>query len=145
MKTLLSTFGFFVAICQSSLAGGDSFPVEIVALKAKHNGEYLMEFIQHGAPYGYALKNGPQRVIVNLRFDESSFGKETALTSRRKYEEAIALLKQHAKKKEKTMFGVIAQGYLPIKGKKDEYQSNALAILKQSDGKLVVFSFAHKP
>ena len=133
------------SLCQCALAGGTSFQIEIVSLTPKENGEYKMEFVRPGALYGQSLEGGPKRVVVNLRYDESSFGKETTHTSRQKYEVAIALLKENAKKKEKTLFGTIARGYLPVKGKKDEYQSNALAVLKQSDGQMVVFSFASKP
>jgi hypothetical protein len=144
MKTLLIIIGSIVALCQSLLAGGDSFLIEIVSLTPKNNGEYKMEFVQHGAPYGKAFEGEPKRVIAHLRYEESIFGEGTAYTSRQKYEAAIAVLKDQAGNKEKGLFGVMAQGYLPIKGKKDEYQSNALAILKQADGKMVVFSYASK-
>ncbi len=104
-----------------------------------------MEFVQHGAPYVKTIEGEPKRVIAHLRYEESIFGEGTAYTSRQKYEEAISLLKDQAGKKEKSLFGVVAQGYLPINGTKDEFQSNALAVVKQADGKMVVYSFPNKP
>jgi len=139
MKNLLAIITFMLAFCHSAFAGGDSFPIEIMSLTPKDSGEYRMEFIQHGAPYGRNLEGGPQRIVVHLRYNETMFGAGTTYASRENYESAIVLLKRQAEAKEKILFGVMGQGYLPIKD--NEYQSNALAIIEQADGKKVVFSF----
>jgi hypothetical protein len=144
MKNLLTTIGIILAFCQSTFAGGDSFLIEIVSVTPKENGEYRMEFVQHTAPYGKALEGNPKRVVVNLRYNEGVFGAGTAYASQQKYEAAINFLKAQAEKKIKGLFGVMGEGYLPIDGKDNEYQSDALQITEQADGQKVVFSFARK-
>jgi hypothetical protein len=144
MKNILLIIAIVFAFCPLAYAGGDSFLIEIVSLTPKENGEYRMEFIQHGAPYGKKLEGDPKRVVLHLRYNKAMFGAGTAYASQENYDAAIAFLKDQAEKKGKALFGVMAQGYLPIKEKENEYQSNALQIAEQADGERVVFSYPRK-
>lgn len=133
-----------LTFCPGAFAGGDSFLIEIVSLTPKDNGEYRMELMQHGAPYGRKLEGGPKRIVVHLRYNKTMFGSGTTYASREYYESAIVFLRKQAETREKLLFGVMGQGYSPIKDADNEYQSNALAIVEQVDGEKVVFSYHRK-
>ena len=103
-----------------------------------------MEFIQHGAPYGRKLEGEPKRVVLHLQYNKAIFGTGTAYASQKNYDAAIAFLKDQAENIGKKLFGVMAQGYLPIEGMENEYQSNALQIAEQADGKRVILHITEK-
>jgi hypothetical protein len=144
MKNILVIIAIMFAFCPKIFAGGDSFLIEIVSLTPKENGEYRMEFVQVGTPYGKKLEDDQKHVVVHLRYNKAMFKPDSTYASQKKYDEAIAMLKSQAAKKGKSLFGIMAQGYLPIKGKANEYQSNALSIVEQADGKKVVYSYPKK-
>lgn len=144
MKFILSIIAILSISCPGLHAGGGSFPIQIVSLTPKEDGEYRLEFMQLEAPYSQKLAHGPKRIVVHLQYAKTLFPPDYPHVSQEKYQAAIAMLKAQATKKEKSRLGVMAQGYLPIKGKDNEYQSNALSIFEQSDGKQVVFSFPRK-
>ncbi|NJK91729.1 MAG: hypothetical protein HC904_07845 [Blastochloris sp.] len=141
MKSLF--LSFFFALVINAYAGGDSFLVEIVSLTLKANDEYRLEFIQHTAPYVRDVSGLPARIIVHLRYKDEIFEPNSPSSiSREQYNKAIAMLREQAAKGGKSLFGIMSLGFTPIKGKKGEFQSNALSILEQFNGEKVVYSFA---
>jgi hypothetical protein len=62
--------------------------------------------------------------------------------TKEKYLAAIESLKAQAAKGGKFPFGIMSDGFEPLKGRRGEFQSNALCILKEFTGREVVYSFA---
>lgn len=145
MRVFVIVLALSIVTAVRALAGGDSFEAEIVSLIPKAQDEYRLELIQHTAPYTGDSQGLPRRIIIHLRFNPQTFTPDPpAYASREKYLEAIASLKTQATKGGRFRFGIMAAGYEPIKGRRNEFQSNALSVLKQADGQMIVFSFANR-
>jgi hypothetical protein len=144
MKSILTILSVIFALCNSGLAYNELFLIEIVSIEAKDNGQYRMEYLQRKSSDGKELENGPKRAVIHLRYNENIFGEGTAYTSRKKFEESIKILEEHAKKKEEVLFGEIANGIILIDADKNEYQSNSLSPIRLASGKFVVVSYGHK-
>ena len=127
----------------TALAGGDSFVCEIVSLVPEGNEQYRLELIQYTPPYGGKGEDLPAHIIIHLRFNDRMFTRSCAVCpTKQRYLAAIDSLKAQAAKGGKFPFGIISDGFEPINGRKGEFQSNALCILKEFTGREVVFSFA---
>ena len=125
------------------MAGGDSFLSEIASLTAKGHDEYRLDLIQYTTPYRDNGHNAPAHIVVHLRFKQSMFTRDCpACPTKEKYLAAIESLKAQAVKGGRFSFGIMSGGFEPIKGRKGEFQSNALCILKEFNGREVVYSFA---
>jgi hypothetical protein len=126
-----------------AMAGGNSFLAEIVSLTSKAHDEYRLELIQYSPPYGGQGGGLPAHMVVHLRFKQSMFTRDCPVCpTKEKYLAAIESLKAQAAKGGKFPFGIMSDGFEPIKGRKGEFQSNALCILKEFTGREVVYSFA---
>jgi hypothetical protein len=124
-------------------AGGDSFVAEIVSLTPEAKDEYRLELVQYSPPYGGKGERLPAHFVIHLRFSERMFARTCPVCpTKGKYLAAIESLKVQAAKGGKFPFGIMSDGFEPIKGRKGEFQSNALCILKEFSGREVVYSFA---
>ncbi len=143
MRTLLLVLGLTILSPLVALAGGDSFLAEIVSLRSESKNEYRLEVIKYTAPYGRTREGLPKRLIIHLRFNDRMFTRDCQVCpTKEKYLAAIESLKAQAAKGGKFPFGVMSDGYEPLAGRKGEFQSNALCILKEFNGREVVYSFA---
>lgn len=93
MKFILSIIAILSISCPGLHAGGDSFPIQIVSLTPKENGEYRLEFMQLEAPYSQKLAHGPKRIVVHLRYAKTLFPPDYPHVSQENYQAAIAMLK----------------------------------------------------
>jgi hypothetical protein len=126
------------------IAGGDSFDAEILNFSPKGNDEFKMTLLQYTGVYGEKDPQEPRKLIIHLRYFPRAFGKSRPSNlTRENYMHCISLLEKQLKKGGRFHFGIMAQGYKPIPGKKNEYQSNALAYLEEVTGAMVVYSFAN--
>ena len=147
MKTRGLAIGvsLWLGLAISALAGGDSFEAEILSFTDKGDEEYRMEIMQYSTPYGSDPAFKPYKIVIHLRFYAPAFGKKPpSYASREKYSEAISSLKEQTKRGGRFHFGIMADGYIPIKGAKSEFQSNTLSILEEHGGRKVVYSFSKK-
>ena len=115
-------------------AGGTHYTAEILDFEFKGNDEFLMIIKQYETPYASGEKLKPQIVKIHLRHKTKECEKDV-------YLRAINTLISQFKKGGKFKFGIVGNGYLPIKGKTNEYQSNRLELLEEYDGKKAVYSF----
>jgi hypothetical protein len=138
------TLAVLIFLCPlAAVAGGGSFLAEIVSLTPKANDEYRLELISHSAPYSGKGNGAPAHIVIHLRFKQRMFTRDCPVCpTKEKYLAAIDSLKAQAAKGGKFPFGIMSDGFEPIKGRKGEFQSNALCILKEFDGREVVYSFA---
>jgi len=135
--TMLLLF-LFPAICK---AGGDSFLFEIQSLQSKGNNQYklTLKCLEEDANCGRS-----NRMIIHLRFNKSAFGKQPFRElTQENYLKCIEKLKEQTRKGGSFRFGFMGVGIYRISGKKDEYQSNGLAELKENDGNVTIYSFAN--
>lgn len=122
---------------QAKAAGGDSFPAKIIEITSKGNDEYrLVVQLQVQA-------NKWERRVFHLRHRASVFGKQPPdFVTRENYLACIERLKTYAKERKNFRFGFMGTGYVPIPGKKNEFQSNSLAFLEENDGVKAIYSMA---
>ncbi len=145
MKTLLLTLAIVTSLISVGLAGGGHFEAEIVALTSKGNEEYRLELTQYSLAYVPTKGMKPKRIVIHLRLKDDLFGKNPPrYATIEEYRKAIASLQKQAKVGGRFKFGIMASGYKKIEGKKNEFQSNALAIQEEHGGNRVVYSFAKK-
>ncbi len=133
-------FILFTLFTITSKAGGVSYLFEIVNLESEGNNQYKLTLNckQKEADCGKTNK-----LIIHLRFNKSAFGKSMPKDiSLENYLGCISKLKEQYKKGGTFRFGFVGVGVVPKRGKKNEYQSNALAELEEHDGKIVIYSFA---
>ena len=143
-RALLISILAWIGLVISALAGGDSFEAEILSFTDKGDEEYRMEIMQYSTPYGSDPAFKPHKIVIHLRFYARAFGLNPPFyASREKYREAIDNLKEQAKHGGHFQFGIMADGYTLIKGTKNEFQSNTLCIMGDSENK-VVYSFSKK-
>jgi hypothetical protein len=139
MRTLFTVLGLLLLCPLAPVAGGDSFLAEIVSLTSKGDDEYRLELVPYSAQYGGKTNSLSRHIIVHLRFNRPLFTHECPVCpTKAKYLAAIESLKTQAAKGGKSPFGVMSIGFEPIKGRKNEFQSNALCILKEFNGREVV-------
>ena len=132
LLTIIINF-FLVALLY---AGGSHYEAEILEFKTKGNDEFVMVLKQYTEPYGTSDNFKPRKIIIHLQY-------KSKMCKREDYLRAVNLLIEQFKKGGKFYFGVMANGYIPIAGKKNEYQSNRLEELEEYDGRKVVCSFAN--
>jgi len=134
---------FLVLSHAIAFAGGDSFLAEIVSLTPTTQDEYRLEIIQHSPLSGVSDAGLPVHVVIFLRFNKRMFASvHSDYASKEKYLQAIDSLKKQSEKGGQFPFGLMSDGYVPIRGRKNEFQSNTLCIIKQHDGQMIVYSFA---
>ncbi len=145
MKTLLLTLAIFSSLISIGLAGGSHFEAEIVSFEPKGNDEYRLELTQYSLPYTPSEGMKPKTIVIHLRLKSELFGKNLPrYATIEEYRKAIASLQKQARVGGRFKFGIMASGYKKIEGKKNEFQSNALAIEEEHGGNRVVYSFAKK-
>jgi hypothetical protein len=131
---LLSIALFFP---QAKAAGGDSFPAEIIEFTPKGKDEYrLVVELQVQA-------NKTNRLVLHLRHHASIFGKHLPnFVTKENYLACIERLKTYARERKKFRLGFLGTGYVPIPGKKNEFQSNSLSLLAEFTDEKVIYSMA---
>ena len=135
---ILSLFLLFLPTI--SKAGGTSYLFEITNLESKGNNQYKLTLKCKEKESECAKTN---QIVIHLRFNKSALGKHmpSQITSEN-YSNCISKLKEQYKAGGSFRFGFMGTGIVPIRGKKNEYQSNALAELEEYDGKIAIYSFA---
>lgn len=138
---LFSIFGLVLLLLPTtSKAGGVSYLFEITNLESKGNNQYKLTL---KCKEKEAECSNTNQIVIHLRFNKSTFGKNlpSDITSEN-YSSCISKLKEQYKTGGSFRFGFIGTGIVPVRGRKNEYQSNALAELKEYDGKVAIYSFA---
>ncbi len=136
--TILSLFLFLMPT--TSKAGGISYLFEIANLESKGNNQYKLTLKCKQKEDDCSTTS---QIVIHLRFNKSAFGKNMPpQITLENYLSAISKLKEHYKKGSTFRFGLMGVGSIPIRGRKNEYQSNALAELEEHDGKVAIYSFA---
>ena len=138
---LLSIFGLVLLLLPAtSKAGGVSYLFEIANMESKGNNQYKLTLKCKEKEAECSKTN---QIVIHLRFNKSSFGKNMPgqITSEN-YSSCISKLKEQYKTGGSVRFGFMGTGIVPIRGRKNEYQSNALAELEEYDDKVVIYSFA---
>ena len=142
MRTILAISLLFYPVALIA-GGGGSFQSKIASLTPKGHDEYRLDLIQYTTPYHDNGNNPPAHLVIHLRFKQSIFSRDCpTCPTKEKYLAAIESLKVQAAKGDKFPFGIMSVGFEPIRGRKGEFQSNALCLLKEPNGREVVYSFA---
>lgn len=133
MRRYVLAAGILAFLVTRLYAGGSHYEAEILDFKAKGNDEFAIVVRQHNDPYDSSADFKAREITIHLRHRTDKCKKTDFIS-------AVNLLLVQFQKGGKFFFGVIGQGYVPIEGKKDEYQSNGLRELEEHDGRKVVFS-----
>jgi hypothetical protein len=131
---ILCAFLFWPSGCE---AGGVSFRAQLIQLRERGHGEYraVLDLYQGGKK--------PKRFVLHLRYRPDILGRRPAEFSQQSYARCITLLKRHATKRDFFRFGLLGSGFVPKRGAKGEYQSNALAVMEEYDGKRLIYSMGN--
>jgi hypothetical protein len=129
------------------MAGGDRFVAEIVSLDPlpPKPDEFRLVLRQFTEPYSGQKYAPPRLLTIRLRHNAESFGwlpRARTYYPREEYLECITVLKQQLARGKRIKFGVINNGYEPIKGSENEWQSNTLTKYLISDDEWCVTSIA---
>lgn len=141
MKKLL-LFLLSFSFAGSALAGGSSFQMKITSFKATGGDKYIMEITQLSDSYMFEKSSNKFRTI-HLRFSPKKLRNKSPHITKENYLKAIEQLKADFKKGEPSYFGTMGTGLKKTWLRKNHWQSNALSILEEYDGKMVVYSFAN--
>jgi hypothetical protein len=135
------------AICSAAVAGGTSVPVQILGLVRTASDEYLLTYKTLDGPE-YEFEELPRnRVLtVHLRFSRLRYLTKGDFLTLAKYRKAVAMLKDQVTGEQTVRFGRMGGGLCPIKGKTNEFDSDALDIYEEEVGptkmkQAVVYSF----
>lgn len=134
MKIIKAIFFLLFLFNFKAFTGGTSYTAEIIDLGFKGNDEFVMKLKQYEKPYNPSEKIKPKVIIIHLRH-------KSKLSTKEKYIESINSLLSQYKKGGQFKFGIMAEGYIQIKGKKNVFQSNGLEIIEEYSGEKVVYSF----
>jgi len=128
MRQLLIVLYLFT-LSFSTMAEHGEFMVKAVELIDDGNNEYTFKFIQLSEPFGYKHRQD-REVVVHLRFECPIYEclEEDGLPTESDYNAAIELLKQNISGLNQFTIELADRGYAEIKGKENEFQSNALYI-----------------
>ena len=141
MKHLLVALIFMLSpLC---VAGGYSYKHSIKSIKATGDDCFTMEVEQLSRDrFNSAYK--PRGKTIHLRYapDQFKAGYPNFLTKDAYLMSVNQLLKDHASGIP-SYFGVMGEGLIKLESNINEWQSNALYIMKEADGSLVVYSFAN--
>ena len=141
MKTVLLLV-LSLSIASVTFAGGSSFQMKIKSFRATGDDKYIMEIEQLSDSYVFENSSNKHRTI-HLRFSPQQPGNKPHAVTKEDYIKAIDQLKADFKKGEPSYFGTMGTGLKRILFKTNEWQSNALSIIEEYSGKMVVYSFAN--
>lgn len=139
-RLLLSLLCLFLV--GPAFAGGSSFQMRITSLSATGDDQFIMEIEQMSDSYVFK-KSSNQLRTLHLRFSPEKLGNKLPHVTKENYLKAIDQLKADFENGESSGFGTMGTGLKKIWFRKNHWQSNALSILEEHDGKRVVYSFAN--
>ena len=131
-----------LSLASIAFAGGSSFQMKITSFRATEDDKYIMEIEQLSDSYVFEKSSNKHRTIY-LRFSPEKLGNIPPKVTKENYIKAIDQLKADFKKGEPSYFGTMGTGLKRILFKTNEWQSNALSIIEEYSGKMVVYSFAN--
>ena len=139
-RLLLSLLCLFLV--GPAFAGGSSFQMRITSFRATGDDQYIMKIEQLSDSYVFKESSNKLRTL-HLRFSPEKLGNKSPHVTKENYLKAIEQLKADFKKGEPSCLGTMGKGFKKIWFRKNHWQSNALSILEEYDGKMVVYSFAN--
>jgi hypothetical protein len=119
-------------ICSAAMAGGTSVPVQMLRLVPTASDEYLLTYkTLDGAEYQFEELPRNTVLVVHLRFSRLRYLAMGDFLTIAKYRKAVAMLKDQVKGRRTVRFGRMGGGLCPIKGKINEFDSDALDIYEE--------------
>ena len=139
---VVTVMALLVLAGKNVLAGGGDFEAEILSFREMPDGTHEIEMMQYSNPW-YSLDKEwqPKRILIRAKFKANAFiGSRPDFVTKKRHNAAIRILKEQSKKGGIFHFGIYGEGWLPVKGKENTFQSYALSVLKTYDNRNVVFS-----
>ena len=125
-----------------AFAGGASFEFEILKFSAKAKDQYFVD-LKFVNPQDIKYAGLPKQFRLHLRYyPQALSARRPSSLTRENYLTSVSQIKDYSKSKQHFFLGFMGCGFKGIKGRKNEYQSNALEILTENDGRKVIYSFA---
>ena len=138
MRLQIARLAVMIALGATAYAGGTSYETTIEAFETTGTDQYRLLV----KPTAFADKR--ESIVIHLRYRPQALGRTPPpMISLQAYRECVARLKEHYQKREQFRLGEMGTGLVPIPGKPGEYQSNALALLKEYQGNQVCYSFGN--